>query len=96
MKEQQRPAYQSQQANTRELNLDENDVIVPEEKIKRAVGNDKIKSQLQHSKLRAVIRSIDGAKNRSKALRKQMESDPDFKGFVDMLLQDLGYVNEHG
>jgi hypothetical protein len=43
------------------LILDETDVIVPEWRMRKAMEDGKIKAYLSHSKLKAIIREIDGA-----------------------------------
>jgi hypothetical protein len=62
------------------LILDETDVIVPEWRLKRLLDNPKITSMLSHSKLKVIIKEIDGAVNhRKKAmLRRRMKIDVDF------------------
>jgi len=62
------------------LILDETDVIVPEWRLKRLLDNQKITSMLSHSKLKVIIKEIDGAVNhRKKAmLRRRMKIDVDF------------------
>ena len=52
--------------------LEDDDVIVPEWKIQRAIQNETLKMNLSHSKLKQVIREIDGAKHKKKRLWKQM------------------------
>ena len=76
--------------------LDEFDVIVPEDRLQAAIQNPSIAMKLSHSKLKAVIREIDGSKQKKKALWKRMRGDTDFRVFVDELLSELGYMNEHG
>ena len=78
--------------------LDETDVIVPEWRLKKLVESEKIRSMLGHSKLKAIIREIDGAVNHRKKmmLRKRMKNDWDFQGFVDDLLREMGYMNAEG
>ncbi len=44
-----------------ELILDETDVIVPEWRMRKAMEDEKIRAYLSHSKLKAIIREIDGA-----------------------------------
>ena len=59
--------------NYDDLILDEEvDHIVPQAKLKRLVHikNDELRQNLKHSKLRAIIRSVDGAgRNRKKKLK---------------------------
>ncbi len=76
--------------------LDENDVIVPEHRILRAIENVKIKKYLSHSKLKRVIRDIDGARHKKKQLWKRTQNDRDFRVFVDELLMAMGYMNQEG
>lgn len=42
---------------------------------------------LSHSKLKEVIRSIDGSKKKKKALWKIMKNDGDFLEFINLLLK---------
>ena len=58
--------------------------------------NDKIRMMLGHSKLKQIIREIDGSKQKKKMLSKRMKRDKEFREFVDMLLGEMGYLNEHG
>ena len=51
---------------------------------------------LSHSKLKQVIREIDGAKHKKKRLWKQMQNDSAFREFLDLMLKEMGYLNEHG
>ena len=76
--------------------LDETDVIVPDWRLKKAVQADKIKSYLSHSKLKAIIRDIDGTVSYKKKLklRNIMRNDIDFRVFIDDLLREMGYLNE--
>ena len=59
---------------------------------------DKIKSYLSHSKLKAIIKEIDGAASNKKkpTLRRRMKIDIDFKVFIDDLLKEMGYLNDEG
>ena len=61
--------------NTKELFIDENDVMVPESKLKSLTTSETLKPFLEHSKLKEVIKNIYGAKNRKKALQKRMQND---------------------
>jgi hypothetical protein len=63
-----------------DLILDETDVIVPEWRLRKACESAKIKAYLSHSKLKAVIRDIDGTVYHKKkvVLRKRMRNDLDF------------------
>lgn len=76
--------------------LDETDVIVPDWRLKKAVQADKIKAYLSHSKLKAIIRDIDGTVSYKKKLklRNIMRNDIDFRVFIDDLLREMGYLNE--
>lgn len=76
--------------------LDETDVIVPEWRLRKACESSKIKSYLSHSKLKAIIKDIDGTVYHKKkmVLRKRMKNDPDFQVFIDELLNELGYLDE--
>jgi hypothetical protein len=80
------------------LILDETDVIVPEWRLKKLTESLRLRPFLSHSKLRGIIREIDGAvSHRKKAmLRKRMKNDVDFQAFVDDLLKEMGYMNEEG
>jgi hypothetical protein len=48
--------------------------------------------------LKAIIRGIDGAPaaRKKKMLRKRMKCDKEFMEFIDLLLKELGYMNEDG
>ena len=74
---------------------DTSDVIVPEWRFKKALENEKIRSYLSHSKLKAIIKEIDGAVSHKKKpiLRRRMKIDIDFKVFIDDLLKEMGYMN---
>ena len=50
---------------------------------------------LTNSKLRKVIREIDSSRNRTRRLWQQLETDPDFRLFVDQMLQEMGYLDEN-
>ena len=52
----------------------------------------KLKQFFSHSKLKQVIRNINSAKNRRERLKKQIEQDDDFRGFVDLVLEEMGYL----
>jgi len=84
------PSRQSQ------LILDESDVIVPEWRLRKAAES--LKGYLSHSKLRAVIRDIDGTVSHKKKqrLRQRIKNDPDFRVFIDDLLKEMGYLNQEG
>lgn len=78
--------------------LDDCDVIVPDWRMRKALESPKIKAYLSHSKLKAIIRDIDGTVYHKKkvALRRRMRNDADFQVFIDDLLKELGYMNEQG
>ena len=54
----------------------------------------RLKQFFSHSKLKQVIRSINSAKNRRERLKKQIEQDDDFRSFVDLILEDMGYLQK--
>eukprot|EP00347_Sterkiella_histriomuscorum_P003000 403365982 len=87
---------QNQQYQIRDLVLNDDDIVVPDFKIQQALQNEKLKSFLSHSKLKEVIRDIDSSKNRMKRLHSQMVNDPPFMEFLDVLLNELGYIDENG
>ena len=49
---------------------------------------------MSHSKLRPIIRTISGSKYPEKSLRKKLERDPDFQGFIDLMLTEMGYFKD--
>lgn len=57
-------------------------------------SSQKLKGFLTHSKLRQVIATIHSAKHRRERLKKQLDMDADFRGFVDLMLEELGYLKE--
>jgi hypothetical protein len=69
---------------------------VPEWRLKKAAEG--LKSYLSHSKLKVIIRDIDGtvSHKRKKKLRLRMKNDPDFRVFIDDMLREMGYLNENG
>ena len=73
-------------------------MIVPEWRLKKALQSEKLRSYLSHSKLKAIIKDIDGAVSHKKKpmLRRRMKIDLDFKVFIDDLLKEMGYMNEEG
>jgi hypothetical protein len=54
----------------------------------------KLKGFFSHSKLRQVIATIHTSKHRRERLKKQLDMDADFRGFVDLMLEELGYLKE--
>ena len=75
-----------------DLIIEEDDIIVPESRIQRALQCDKLKGYLSHSKLKEFIRSIDGSTKKKKALWKIMKNDGDFLEFINLLLKVKFYV----
>jgi hypothetical protein len=57
-------------------------------------SSQKLKSYLSHSKLRVIIRQINSSKYRKKSLQKMMDGDPDFLNFVDLMLEEMGYLKK--
>jgi hypothetical protein len=81
-----------------ELILDETDVIVPEWRLRKAAESPALRGYFGHSKLREIIRGIDGAPSfkKKQRLRHRMKEDKDFRIFIDDLLREMGYLNENG
>ena len=69
---------------------------MPQHKLKQAAASDKLRPFLSHSKLRAIIKQIDSSRYRKKSYWRQVERDTDFKAFADLLLQEMGYLNDKG
>jgi hypothetical protein len=58
------------------------------------VSSQKLKSYLSHSKLKVIIRQINSSKHRKKSLQRMMENDTDFLYFIDLMLEELGYLKQ--
>lgn len=71
-------------------------MVVPEWRIKRALASESLRAKLSHTRLKGIVREIDGAAGYKKKpiLRKKIKNDPHFRQFVDELLKELGYMNE--
>ena len=78
-----------------ELDLEDEEVIVDVSRLEKAKNSAKIKRYLSHSKLQKIIRQIDSNRNRKKALLKQIDMDSDFRVFIDEMLLEMGYLDEH-
>ena len=92
-KQQKHPAREAQYQYDAEE--EEIDFIVPDEKFEIVKNSNKLKPMLTNSKLRKVIREIDSSRNRTRRLWQQLETDPDFRLFVDQMLQEMGYLDEN-
>jgi regulator of sirC expression with transglutaminase-like and TPR domain len=64
--------------------------------MRKIAESETLRPYLQHSKLKEIIKFIDGAKHRKKELHKRMKNDGEFMKFIDMMLKELGYINEQG
>jgi len=58
--------------------------------------SEKLVSQLKSDRLRDIIRSIDSSETKLKQLNHEMQHNPDFNKFIYEMLQEIGYVDEHG
>ena len=70
-------------------------VAVDPSRLARLRSSDSLKQYLSHTKLKKVILSIAAprsSRDRRKNLKKQLDLDADFRGFVDLMLEELGYL----
>ena len=66
---------------------------VPHEKLEAVRKSEKLRPYLSHSKLKKLIREIHSNGNQKKRLWAQLEKDSDFRVFVDLMLQEMGYLD---
>ena len=71
---------------------DINWVRVPLSNLQKMAKSPKLKDNFNHTKLRQVIRKVDGSRNRYKTLRAQMLKDEAFCEFIDKMLEEMGYM----
>ena len=69
--------------------------IVPQEKLENVRTSATLRPYLSHSKLRKVIREIGTSRNKNRRLQQQLELDSDFRVFIDMMLKEMGYLDEN-
>jgi len=60
--------HKESRKNERDLVLEDDDTIVPDELLGILGKSEKLRPFLSHSKLREVIKRIDGSRNRQEAL----------------------------
>lgn len=58
--------------------------------------SNKIKDLLKSQNLRESILQVDNAKSRLWELNKKLDFDPNFKQFTDLLLTEMGLLDEQG
>ena len=68
---------------------------VPQEKLEKVRKSDKLRPFLTNQKLRELIREINGNRNRKKRLWRQLDSDREFRVFIDNMLSEMGYLDSN-
>ncbi len=68
--------------------------LVRPDNIARLRSNPGVMNYLSDSRLQAVMREIDGARNREKALAHALETNPSFKQVIDAIVEAGGWIAE--
>ena len=74
---------------------EEMEMKVPQEKLEKVRKSDKLRPFLTNQKLRELIREINGNRNRKKRLWRQLDSDREFRVFIDNMLSEMGYLDSN-
>mmetsp|Transcript_22643 Transcript_22643/g.49192 ORF Transcript_22643/g.49192 Transcript_22643/m.49192 type:complete len:131 (-) Transcript_22643:1162-1554(-) len=69
---------------------EEEDWVLPKEKLSLLDHNEKVQRCLNDANLLAVLIEVDSAKDPYKALQEKIDSDCRFESFVDLLLETIG------
>ena len=64
-------------------------------RLQRAKNSQKLRPYLSHSKLRKIIQQIDSSRDKKKSLWKQIDFDADFRVFIDIMLKEMGYLDDN-